>query len=276
MTTTWTRGTLTPSPGAAPLRSMLLAQTAMELRLTLRRGESLLLVLVIPVVLLLLFALVPLVDLAPAGGAGGTGGTGGAADTVGERADVLVPGLLALAVMSTAFTGQAIATGYERAYGVLKRLGSTALPRWLLLAAKTLAVLAVEALQVVVLVGLGLALGWSPSAAGLLPALGLLVVGTAAFSGLGLLMAGTLRAEATLAAANLVYVLLLVVGGVVFPLSAFPDGAAAVLELLPLAALAEGLRSAFDGGGPGLGPLLVLLAWAVAGLGLAARFFRWE
>lgn len=265
--TTWTRGTLTPAPGAAPLRSMLLAQTAMELRLTLRRGESLLLVLVIPVVLLLLFALVPLVDLGPAGAAAGT---------VGERADVLVPGLLALAVMSTAFTGQAIATGYERSYGVLKRLGSTALPRWLLLAAKTLAVLAVEALQVAVLAALGLALGWSPSAAGLMPALGLLVVGTAAFSGLGLLMAGTLRAEATLAAANLVYVLLLVVGGVVFPLSAFPDGVAAALGLLPLAALAEGLRGAFDGGGPGLGPLLVLCAWAVAGLGLAARLFRWE
>jgi ABC-2 type transport system permease protein len=268
VTTTWTRGTFRPSPGPATLPAMLLAQTAMELRLTMRRGESLLLVLVIPVVLLLLFSLVPLVDLPGPGGR--------AAESVGGRADVLVPGLLALAVMSTAFTGQAIATGYERSYGVLKRLGSTALPRWVLLAAKTLAVLAVEALQVAVLVGIGLALGWSPSAAGVLPALLLLVVGTAAFSGLGLLMAGTLRAEATLAAANLVYVLLLVVGGVVFPLTAFPDGVAAVLGLLPLAALAEGLRTAFDGGGLGSGPLLVLAVWAAAGLGLAARFFRWE
>lgn len=272
---TWAAGSLTASPGAAPAGAMLRAQTLQELRLTLRRGESLLLVGVIPLVLLLLFTLLPLVDLGvPAGSAP-------------ARADVLVPGVLALAVMSTAFTGQAIATGFERSYGVLKRLGATALPRWLLLAAKTLAVLTVEVLQVATIAAVGLALGWSPSGAGLLPAALLLVLGTAAFSGLGLLMAGTLRAEATLAAANLVYVLLLVVGGVVFPLSVFPDAVASVLELSPLAALASGLREVLGGaaaaaGGPagpleGLArPVAVLTAWAVGGLGLAARTFRWE
>lgn len=262
--TGWAPGTFAPAPGAAPALAMLRAQTAQELRLTLRRGESLLLVLVIPVVLLLLLAGLPLVDLGP-----------GATDRAG-RADVLVPGLLALAVMSTAFTGQAIATGYERAYGVLKRLGATPLSRPLLLAAKTLAVLAVLALQVLVLGAVGLAVGWSPQPGGAPAAVLLLAVGTAAFSGLGLLMAGTLRAEATLAAANLVYVLLLVLGGVVFPLSAFPDGLAAVLALSPLAALAEGLRAALGGAGLAAGPLLVLTGWAVASLALAARTFRWE
>ena len=263
----WPSGTLTPAPGPAGAGAMLRAQTLMELRLTLRRGESLLLVAVIPLVLLGLFASLPLVDL------------GAAADSRAARADVLVPGILALAVMSTAFTGQAIATGFERSYGVLKRLGATALPRPLLLAAKTLAVLAVEALQVVAVGGLGLALGWAPQWGGALPALLLLAVGTAAFSGLGLLMAGTLRAEATLAAANLVYVLLLVVGGVVFPLAVFPDGLAAVLGLSPLAALASGLRDALGGGNGPLGAgaaLAVLTGWALVGLGLAARTFRWE
>ena len=263
--TSWPRGALAPAPGAAPAGAMLRAQTAMELRLTLRRGESLLLVAVIPLLLLAAFTLLPLVDV------------GAAADTPAARADVLVPGVLALAVMSTAFTGQAIATGFERSYGVLKRLGATALPRRLLLAAKTLAVLVVEVGQVAVAVA-GLALGWSPTG-GVLPALLLLALGTAAFSGLGLLMAGTLRAEATLAAANLVYVVLLVTGGVVFPLAAFPDGAAALLALTPLAALAEGLRAALGGAG-GLGavaaPLAVLAAWAAGSLALAARLFRWE
>ena len=227
--TGWAPGTFAPAPGAAPALAMLRAQTAQELRLTLRRGESLLLVLVIPVVLLLLLAGLPLVDLGP-----------GATDRAG-RADVLVPGLLALAVMSTAFTGQAIATGYERAYGVLKRLGATPLSRPLLLAAKTLAVLAVLALQVLVLGAVGLAVGWSPQPGGAPAA-----------------------------------VLLLVLGGVVFPLSAFPDGLAAVLALSPLAALAEGLRAALGGAGLAAGPLLVLTGWAVASLALAARTFRWE
>ena len=262
--TGWVPGSLAPAPGPAPETAMLRAQTLMELRLTLRRGESLLLVAVIPLVLLALFALLPLVDLGAGDG------------SVAGRADVLVPGILALAVMSTAFTGQAIATGFERSYGVLKRLGTTALPRRLLLAAKTLAVLAVEVGQVAAVAVLGLALGWSPAWSGVPAALLLLLLGTAAFSGLGLLMAGTLRAEATLAAANLVYVLLLVVGGVVFPLGVFPAGVGAVLGLSPLAALGTGLREAFGEGSLALGPVAVLAVWAAGSLWLAARTFRWE
>ncbi|MDQ6650688.1 MAG: ABC transporter permease [Actinomycetota bacterium] len=255
----WPAGALAPAAGAAPLGRMLAAQTATELRLTLRRGESVLLTLVIPVVLLVLFAAVPLVDLGP-----------------GRRVDFLVPGLLSLAVMSTAFTGQAIATGYERHYGVLKRLGATALPRWALLVAKTAAVLAVEVLQVVVLAVVGLALGWRPHGS-VVGALLLVVLGTAAFSGLGLLMAGLLRAEVTLAAANLVYVLLLVVGGVVFPLTKFPPGVRSALVLLPVTALSDGLRAVLRAGeGMPLHALVVLVVWAVGSLTLAALTFRWE
>ena len=136
--------------------------------------------------------------------------------------------------------------------------------------------LAVELLQVLVVCGVGLALGWRP-VGGLGAAVVLVVLGTAAFSGLGLLMAGTLRAEATLAAANLVYLLLLVGGGVVFPLTSFGDGAAAALRLLPVTALSGGLRDALGAGaGLQLGQVAVLAVWAVVSLGLAARTFRWE
>jgi len=243
---------------------MLGAQTRMELTLNLRHGESVLLTLIIPIGLLLFFSAV---DVLPSDGR--------------DSVDFLVPGVLALAVMSAAFTGQAIATGFERRYGVLKRLGATPLPRWVLLAGKTLAVLAIEALQVVLLVAVGLALGWEPRLPGTAAGIGwlvlLVVLGTTAFSGLGLLMAGTLRAEATLAAANGVYLLLLLVGGVVFPLTELPGWLRVLAEGLPTAALSAGVRAVLaDAQSPGAAPLIVLACWAVASVTLAARTFRWE
>ncbi|GLW69456.1 transport permease protein [Kitasatospora phosalacinea] len=251
---------LTPRPGAAPVGRMLLAQTALETRMLLRNGEQLLLTVVIPTLLLVLFSAVDVVDV----------------EGPGERVDFLAPGLLALAVMSTAFTGQAIATGFERRYGVLKRLGATPLPRWALLSAKTGCVLVTELLQVLLLSGIALALGWSPHGNPLAVLL-LLVLGTAAFSGLGLLMAGTLRAEATLAGANLVFVLLLLAGGVVVPLSKFPGAVRPVLELLPISALSDGLRSVLQlGGGVPWADLGLLAGWSVLGLAAASRLFRWE
>jgi ABC-2 type transport system permease protein len=241
---------------------MVRAQTRFELRLTLRRGESLLLTLVIPVLLLVFFSSVKIVDVGP-----------------GKAVDFLVPGVLALAIMSTAFTGQAIATGFERQYGVLKRLGASPLPRAGLMAAKSLSVLAVEALQVAVVLGVGVGLGWSPR--GGPAALGwtvlLALLGTAAFSGLGLLMAGRLRAEATLAAANGLYLVLLLIGGVVVPISRLPGWLAGVGRLLPTAALSDGLRAVLrSGAAPGLRPVALLAGWAVVLLAAAAATFRWE
>ncbi|MFE9776188.1 ABC transporter permease [Streptomyces sp. NPDC005931] len=254
-----TTGTYTPAPGAAPLARMIAAQAALETRMLLRNGEQLLLTVVIPTLLLVLFGTVDIVDTGE-----------------GEAVDFLTPGILALAVMSTAFTGQAIATGFERRYGVLKRLASSPLPRWGLMAAKTVSVLVTEVLQIVLLTVIAFALGWSPRGNPLTVLL-LLVLGTAAFSGLGLLMAGTLKAEATLAAANLVFLLLLVGGGVVVPLDKFPDAAQDVLGLLPISALSEGLRDVLrDGAGMPWGNLAILAVWAVAGLAAAGRLFRWE
>lgn len=254
-----TVGAYTPEPGAAPLPRMIAAQAALETRMLLRNGEQLLLTVVIPTLLLALFSSVDIVD------------TG-----AGKAVDFLAPGILALAVMSTAFTGQAIGTGFERRYGVLKRLASSPLPRWGLMAAKTASVLVTEVFQVLLLTVIALALGWSPHGSPFAVLL-LLVLGTAAFSGLGLLMAGTLKAEATLAAANLVFLLLLIGGGVIVPLDKFPPAAQDVLGLLPISALSDGLRDVLQhGAGMPWADLGILAVWAVVGLAAAGKLFRWE
>lgn len=258
-------GTFIPAPGGAPLARMVRAQARMESRLMLRNGEQLLLAIVIPVIVLV-------------GGVAAAGRIG--IDLEGHRAvDILTPGVLALAVMSTAFTSVAIATGFERRYGVIKLLGSSPLPRHGLLLGKALALLNVVALQLVVLVVVGLVLGWEPtlahpprSVAGLALAVGL---GTAAFAALGLLVAGVLRAEATLALANLVYLLLMAGGGVVLPTSAY-GAAAPAIGWLPSAALGEAMRAALVDATIDGRSLLVLAAWAVVGTLLTARTFRWE
>jgi ABC-2 type transport system permease protein len=256
-------GRFVPAPGAAPMRRMIAAQAALETRMLLRNGEQLTLTLIIPLLLLTAFSLEPLVTF----GAGYT------------RINFLTPGVIALAVMSTAFTSQAIGTGFERRYGVLKRLGATPLSRTGLVAAKTATVIAVELLQAVIIICVALGLGWSPDAspAAIVVVPLLVLLGTAAFSGFALLLAGTLRAEATLAAANLIYVVLLGVGGVVFPLTKFPSGARTLLELLPTGALSTGLRDVLAGGAVfPVRDAVTLAVWAVAGITLAARAFRWE
>ena len=255
-------GTFTPMPGAAPLPKQVLAQTRMETRLLLRNGEQLLLAIVIPLIVLV----------------------GGilAADRIhlhlsGSAVDTLTPGVLALAVMSTSFTSLAIATGFERRYGVLKRLGASPLPRSGLLAGKIGALLFVEVLQAVVVCAVAVGLGWSPTLtpASLLGALLTAALGTAAFASLGLLIAGSLRAEATLAAANLVYLLLMAGGAVVIPSTSY-GGFGQVLEYLPSGALGSGLRQSLLGQGfPGW-HLVVLAVWAVAGTLLTSRTFKWE
>jgi ABC-2 type transport system permease protein len=237
----------------------LLAQTKAELVLTLRRGESLLLILLIPLLLLGFFSTV---DVLPSGG-------------FDEPVDFLAPGIIALAVMSTAMVQLAIGTSFERQYGVLKRLGVTPLGRPRLLTAKTLSIVAVEVVQVVLLMGLAVLLGWSPHAA--VAAAIAVALGTVAFAGLGLLMAGTLRGEVTLAAANGLYLVLLLTGGMVVPLSELPAGIRVVAELLPAAALAEALTGTLTAGGSvGTKAWVVLVVWAIAAPAAAATFFRWE
>ena len=247
---------------ASPAWRSTLAQAAMELRLTARRGENLLVTLVIPVVLLLFFGSV---NVLPAGS--------------GRPIDFLLPGILALAVISTSLVNLGIATAYERSYGVLKRLGGSPLPRGGLIAAKILAVLVVELVQAVLLIAIAvMAFGWAPGAgASPVVAVAALLLGTLAFAGLGMLMAGALRAEATLAGANGLYLVFLLLGGIVVPIGQLPAFLADIARVLPAAALSDAFRIGLGGAsGDALGPLVVLAFWGVVTAGLAVRTFRWE
>ncbi len=236
----------------------LMAQAKIELLMTLRRGENVVVTLVIPLGVLLFF---------------------GKVDTLTNLADpvaFLVPGTLALAVMAAAMVSLGIATGYERRYGVLKRLGTTPLSRGGLLTAKTITVLALEVLQAVLIVAVGAALGWSVPA-GVVPAIGILLIGTVAFAGLGLLMAGTLRAEATLGLANGLFLVLLFLGGMAYPLDRLPGAMQAFAKALPAGALSESLRGVLDHGRHfATGEFVVLAVWAIAASIAATRLFRWE
>jgi ABC-2 type transport system permease protein len=249
---------LAPSDRAAPPARRVLAQARFDARILLRNGEQVLLTLVLPAIALVGLTVASVPDLG-----------------AGPRIDVVAPGVLALAVLSTAFTGQAIGTAFDRRYGVLRLLGTTPLGRGGLLAGRVLAVLAVEAVQVVVLGAAALAIGWRPQLAGIAPALVLGLAGTAAFVALGLLLAGTLRSEAVLAVANLLWVLLAAAGAVLVPA---PAGSTweRIAHALPSGALGTGLRSALCDGQLDVVALAVLLLWA-AGASLAAvRFFRWD
>lgn len=244
---------------AAPALDRVLAQTRFETSTLLRNGEQLLVAIILPAMALIGLAVAHSPSLGP-----------------GRRIDVAVPGVLALAVISTAFTGQAISTAFDRRYGVLRLLGVSPLGRSGLLIAKALAVLTIELLQLIAIGALGLALSWHPQWLGLLPAALLTLAGTWAFVALALLLAGTLRAEGVLALANLIWVLLLGLGGVIVPPGQLPAGLSHLAALLPSGALADGLREAFIGGRLAAIPLLVLVTWGVVATYLASRTFRWS
>ncbi|HEY5170671.1 MAG TPA: ABC transporter permease [Acidimicrobiia bacterium] len=239
-------------------RKALIAQARAETMLQLRRGENLIVTLAIPLGILVFFAKVDAIST-----------------DFAHPVDFLVPGVLSLAVMAAAMVSLGIATGFERRYGVLKRLGSTPLSRGGLLVAKTATVLALEILQILLVVAVGVAIGWHVPA-GIVPAVGLLLIGTIAFAGIGMLMAGTLRAEANLAAANGLFLVLLFLGGMAYPLAKLPTVMQDFAKALPAAALSETVRSVLSAHAFPAGELAVLIAWAVGAPLLAARYFRWE
>ncbi|MCU1681833.1 MAG: multidrug transporter permease [Amycolatopsis sp.] len=250
-------GTFTPAPGRAKLGKMLFAHAKIEASLTLRHGEQVLLTLLIPLAVLIGLSKLDLLS----------------ASTLGSvsKVDWVTPRVLALAVMSSAFTGQAIALGFDRRYGVLKRLSTTALPRWLLVAGRVVATLVVVGLQAVILGLVAALLGWRPSIGGLAAGVVFLVVGTLSFGALGVLLGGSLRAEAVLALANIIWLVLLFAGGILLAPSTMPTGLHDFVLLLPSGALAEGLRAAFVDGTFAWGPVAVLAAWAVVAGAVATR-----
>ncbi len=240
--------------------SRLLTQLRMEVLLVVRNGEQLLLTLIIPVLLLVFFSLV---DVLPT-------------DTK-DPVEFLAPGILALAVMSTAMVSLGIGTGFERTYHVLKRLGTTPLGRPRLIAAKIGAVVVVELLQFAVLIPVAYAVGWRPGAPNWVAAAAAVIVGTFAFAGIGLTMAGRLRGEINLAAQNGLYIVLLLLGGMVIPFAKLPGPIRAVARALPSGALADVLRAALaHAGSHPAGSWSVLAAWAVVTPLAAAATFRWD
>lgn len=250
-------GTFAPDPRPSSRAAMLTAQTRIELILLLRNGEQLLLTMFIPITLLVGLTLLPFGELG---------------DT---RVDTIVPAVMMVAVMSTAFTGQAIAVGFDRRYGALKRLGATALPRWGIIAGKSAAVLIVVVLQALILGLIGVALGWRPGVGGLALGAVIIALGTATFAAMGLLLGGTLKAEVVLALANILWFVMLGIASVVFVGEDLPTAVTVIARLVPSGALAEILERALAGSVDVFG-VLVLLAWGAVTGALAARWFRFE
>jgi len=238
-----------------------LSQTRTELVLSLRNGEQLLVSIAIPLLLLVFFSSVEVLPLP---------------DGVGKGVQFLAPGILALAVVSSAMVSLGIGTGFERQYKVLKRLGSTPLGRSRWVAAKIAMVLCLLVIQTLVLVAASFALGWSPGGTPVLAPLAILL-GASAFGGLGLLMAGTLRGTLTLALANGLYLVLLLLGGMIIPFDQMPGAIGTFGRALPSGALSQVLQSCLRDGAPAAGSAWIVLAiWAVLAPAAAARFFRWE
>ena len=248
--------------GAAPRWSAIRTQAAVELRLTARRGENLLAMVGIPVALLLLLGST---DVLPLGASGEV------------RLATLLPGILAISIVATGLVNLGIATAYERSYGVLQRLGGSPLGASGLIVAKILTVLFIELVLAGLLVGVAVLLGWrpviGPSLVLLVPAVAL---GTATFTGLGLALAGALRAEAVLLVANVLFLVVIAVGGVVVPPAVLPEGLVAGAALLPSSALRDALAGALGSTSVAFEPWLVLGAWAGAAVALATRLFRWD
>jgi ABC-2 type transport system permease protein len=238
-----------------------LAQTIVELRLTARRGENVLVTIVIPAVVLVFFASIAVLPTPS-----------------GRPIDFLLPGSIALAIVAAGLVNLGIATAYERHYGVLKRLGGSPLTRGGLVAAKVAAVLVLELGQVMLLVGIAtVVLGWSPPPnTSPLLLVAVVLLGTLAFAGLGLLLAGALRADATLALANLLFIVALLLGGVILPSDHLPEALAGVAGVLPAAALASAIRAALGGPDDLVRPVVVLLLWGIGSVALTVRTFRWE
>lgn len=250
-----TADTMTSAPTTAPRR--VTAQARFEAGILLRNGEQLLVALVLPALALVALIASPYPALDE------------------PRIAVVAPGVLALAIVSTAFTGQAIQTAFDRRYGVLRMLATTPIGTDGLLAGKALAITAIALLQIVVLGVVAVGLGWRPDPVGVLVTPVSTVLGVWVFVALALLLAGALRAEAVLAVANLVWVLLAGVGGLLLP-GATLGSAAGVVRWLPSGALGDAFRDALGSGTVPLIPWLVLLGWGLV-LSLAVvRTFRWR
>ncbi len=242
----------------APFGRVVATRAASETRLTLRRGENVLAMVGLPAAALAFFATI--------GSGGGSRGI-----------ETLLPGVLALALVASGLVNLGIATAFERGYGVLKRLGGSPLGRDGLITAKLVVVGVIALVQVAALIALAVVLGWRPGPdASVLALVVTVVVGSATFAAIGLLLAGALRPEATLVVANTVFLVALLLGGVLLPIADLPEPLAAIALISPVGALAEAFSAALGQGASVVGSLAVVAIWGALGLLGAIRTFRWD
>ena len=239
------------------MTSRLLALLRVDLRAAVRDNEQLLLTIGIPAILLVFFSTV---DVLPTG--------------EGEPVDFLAPSVLALAVLSMAFVRLSIGLGFDRGFGAIRRFAATPLrvsEFWL---AKLAATVILTVGQCVVLGGIALVLGWSPSVH--ISFLAGLALGITTFVGLAFTVAGLTDGLKALAIANGLYIVLLLVSGIVFELSELPGWLQSVVKWLPSTALAELFRTGLDGSAGPSWAWITLLVWSAASPILAVRFFRYS
>lgn len=239
--------------------NLVIVQLRTELRILLRNGEQLLLILGIPLFLLIFFGNI---DVLPTGS--------------GDPLDFLVPGILAVSIMSTSMVSLGISTGFQRSYGVFTRLGLTPLGTSRLIVAKALSIAIVELIQIVLISITAILMGWTASPTGLISAVGALLLGTMAFAGIGLSLAGRLRAEVNLAAQNGLYLILLLTSGMILDSESMPEQLNDISRWFPAQPLAELLRNSLSDISIESRSWIVLLGWAVVTPLLASRLFRWS
>ena len=249
-------------PQAAPVLRQIVQQVKYELLLTARRGENVLITLIVPVVLLIFFTSLNIVPKT---------------SSHGNAITALLPGILALAIIAAGMVNLGIATAYERYYGVLKRLGSSPLSRSSLIIAKVISILILEAVQTLLLIGVAILFyGWQLT--GSLPVTLLIIaLGTITFASLGLAMAGGLRAELTLAGANALYLVFLLTSGGILPLDHLPTPLANFAQVLPSTALTQALQATMQPQATfPTTALIILTIWTIVILIIAIRTFKWE
>lgn len=247
-------GTFTPNPKRAKVERMLVSQGVVEAKLFLRHGEQALLSFIIPIGALLAIYFLPLID---------------AADPVASS----LPLMLAIAAMSSGFTGQAISLAFDRRYGALKRTGASGVPAWTIILGKIIGVVTVSILQFILLTGLAFVLGWRVSLLALLGGWLVFLIGVAAFTSIGMLLGGTFSSELVLGVANLIWVAF--VGAAAFVLFRLNGDPSLAIQLIPSVALAEGLDRAFSGSLPSF-QILILFCWMACGVAAATKWFRFN
>ena len=207
-------------------------------------------------------------------------------DTIEELGGVktttyYVPAILTLAVISATMVSPAISITADRETGVLKRVRGTPLPSWVFIAGRVGNALVISLLMLVVVTVLGRIVYGVTIPGETLPAvLVTLLVGAASFACLGFAMTVIIPSEqAAPAVTNAIALPLYFISGIFIPESEIPDGVLHFADVFPFRHFFEAFFAAFDPNTTGVGfewgNLAIVAAWGLAGLVVAALFFRW-